>query len=412
VTATFHYQLRGSGRSPRSVEDYRRLARRAVPAMVWAYIDGGADDMRTVASNRLAFDGWTLRQRVLTGHPARTDLSVTVAGQELALPVLLAPTGLTGLTHWQGELGAARAAEAEGTRLVLSSAATYSLEELGAGTAADHWFQLYPWRDHELMGSLMSRAWRAGMRTLVVTVDVPIQGNRERELRHGMSSPPVLTPLRVLDAAVRPRWWYGLFRHQRVSLRNLVDEGGLPDAVRSVARQAGLIRVDLAWADIEWMREQWRGRLFVKGILDPDDAVRALDAGADGVVVSNHGGRQLDGVMASLDALPAVASAVSGRGDVLLDGGIRRGSDVVKALCLGADAVCIGRPFLYGLAVAGEAGVRAVLRILRTEIARTLTLMGVGGVHDLDRSWLIPAAASSIDHGHVGHVDHGQGVRS
>ena len=182
-----------------------------------------------------------------------------------------------------------------------------------------------------------------------------------------------------------------------MSLRNLVDEGGLPDAVRSVARQAGLIRVDLAWADIEWMREQWRGRLFVKGILDPDDAVRALDAGADGVVVSNHGGRQLDGVMASLDALPAVASAVSGRGDVLLDGGIRRGSDVVKALCLGADAVCIGRPFLYGLAVAGEAGVRAVLRILRTEIARTLTLMGVAGVHDLDPSWLIPAGGGTVD---------------
>ncbi len=390
---TFRYQLRGSTRAPRDVDDYRRLARRAVPDMVWAYIDGGADDMRTVAANRAAFDRWTLRQRVLTGHPTRDDLRVTVADENLELPVILAPTGLTGLTHWQGELGAARGAEAVGTRMVLSSAATYSLEELGAGTAADHWFQLYPWRDHELMGSLMKRAARAGMRTMFVTVDVPIQGNRLRELRGGMATPPVLTPWRVLDAAVRPRWWYGLFRHQRVSVRNLVDEGGLANAVRSVGRQAGLIRVDLAWSDIEWMREQWSGHLFVKGILDPEDAVLALDAGADGVVVSNHGGRQLDGAMASLDALPAIAAAVGGRGEVLFDGGIRRGSDVVKALCLGADAVCIGRPFLYGLAVGGSRGVSDVLRILRVEIARTLTLMGARDLAELDRSWVLADAS-------------------
>jgi isopentenyl diphosphate isomerase/L-lactate dehydrogenase-like FMN-dependent dehydrogenase len=399
MTSSFRYQLTGSGRDPRSVEDYRRRARRAVPKMVWAYIDGGAEDMRTVRWNRSAFDRWTLRQRVLTGHPARDDLRVHVAGETLELPVILAPTGLTGLTHWQGELGAARAAEGAGTRLVLSSAATYSLEELGAGTDTDHWFQLYPWRDHELMGSLMRRAAGAGMRTLFVTVDVPIQGGRELELRHGMATPPVLTPVRVLDAAVRPRWWYGFFKHQRVSVRNLVDEGGLAHAVRSVGRQAGLIRVDLAWSDIEWMREQWKGRLFVKGILDPVDAVRAVDAGADGVVVSNHGGRQLDGAMASLDALPAIAAAVGDRGEVLIDGGIRRGSDVVKALCLGADAVCIGRPFLYGLAVRGQAGVTDVLRIFRAEIARTLTLMGARGVADLDRSWLAPAAIDPFTEG-------------
>jgi isopentenyl diphosphate isomerase/L-lactate dehydrogenase-like FMN-dependent dehydrogenase len=357
--------------------------------MVWAYVDGGAEDMTTLRDNRSAFARWSLRQRVLTGLPPGEDLGVEVGGVPLDLPILLAPTGMTGLTHWQGELGAAQAAERAGTRLVLSSAATYSLEELGAGTEADHWFQLYPWRDKELMGSLLTRAANAGMRTLFVTVDVPVHGNRELEQRHGVSTPPVLTPLRVLDAAVHPRWWYGFLRYQRVSLANMADDVGWSQAVATVRKQAGLLRPDLGWADLEWLREQWTGPMFVKGILDPDDAARAIDAGADGVVVSNHGGRQLDGVPASLDALPAIAAAVGDRGQVLLDGGIRRGTDVVKAMCLGASAVCIGRPFLYGLAVRGPDGVSDVLNILRTEIARTLRLMGARRVAELDRSWLI-----------------------
>jgi len=357
--------------------------------MVWAYVDGGAEDMATLRDNRSAFGRWNLRQRVLTGLPPGEDLGVEIAGVGLDLPVLLAPTGMTGLTHWQGELGAARAAERAGTRLVLSSAATYSLEEIGAGTRADHWFQLYPWRDKELMGSLLARAANVGMRTLFVTVDVPVHGNRELEQRHGVSTPPVLTPLRVLDAAVHPKWWYGFLRYQRVSLANMADDAGWSQAVATVRKQAGLLRPDLGWADLEWLRSQWTGPMFVKGILDPVDAARAIEAGADGVVVSNHGGRQLDGVPASLDALPAISAAVGGRGQVLLDGGIRRGTDVVKAMCLGASAVCIGRPFLYGLAAAGPDGVIDVLNILRTEIARTLRLMGVRRVSELDRSWLI-----------------------
>ncbi|HZQ57771.1 MAG TPA: alpha-hydroxy acid oxidase [Acidimicrobiales bacterium] len=389
MTAAFRYRLWGTGREARSVEDYRRLARRAVPRMVWAYIDGGAEDMRTVADNRSAFDRWRLRQRVLTGYPARDDLSVTVAGETLELPVILSPTGLTGMTHWTGEAAVARGAERAGTRMVLSSAATYSVEEVAAGAREHHWFQLYPWRDRELMGSLMARAERVGVPTLVVTVDVPIHGGRELELRHGMATPPVLTPARVLDAAVRPRWWYGFFRYRRVTVRHLEDEGGVAAAVRSVKRQAGLIRVDLGWDDVAWMRDQWRGRMFVKGILDPEDAARAMDVGADGVLVSNHGGRQLDGAVASLDALPGIAAAVRGRGEVLMDGGVRRGSDIVKALCLGADAVCIGRPFLYGLAARGEDGVVDVLRILRAELARTMTMMGVHKLGDLDATWLV-----------------------
>ncbi len=390
MAKTMRFQLTGGNKRPLSVDDYRRLARRSVPNMVWAYVDGGADDMATLAENRAAFGRWKLRQRVLTGLPAGEDLGVEIGGVPLDLPILLAPTGMTGLTHWQGELGSARAAEQAGTRLVLSSASTYSLEEIGAGTAEDHWFQLYPWRDKELMGSLLTRARNAGMQNLFVTVDVPTHGNREREQRQGVTTPPVLTPLRVLDAAVHPKWWYGFLKYQRVSLANMAEDKGWSQAVATVRKQSGLLRPDLGWSDLEWLRDQWKGAMYVKGILDPDDAVHAIDVGADGVVVSNHGGRQLDSVPASIEALPGIAAAVDGRGQVLLDGGIRRGTDVIKALCLGADAVCIGRPFLYGLAVDGEDGVSDVLRILRTEIARALTLMGIRKVTDLDRSWLLP----------------------
>ena len=390
MAKTMRFQLTGGNKRPLSVDDYRRLARRSVPNMVWAYIDGGADDMATLAENRSAFGKWKLRQRVLTGLPAGEDLGVEIGGVPLDLPILLAPTGMTGLTHWQGELGSARAAEKAGTRLVLSSAATYSLEEIGAGTVEDHWFQLYPWRDKELMGSLLTRARNAGMQNLFVTVDVPTHGNREREQRQGVTTPPVITPLRVLDAAVHPKWWYGFLKYQRVSLANLAEDKGWSQAVATVRKQSGLLRPDLGWSDLEWLRDQWKGPMYVKGILDPDDAVHAIEVGADGVVVSNHGGRQLDGVPASIDALPAIAAAVGGRGQVLLDGGIRRGTDVIKAMCLGADAVCIGRPFIYGLAVDGEDGVSDVLRILRTEVARALTLMGARKVSELDRSWLVP----------------------
>lgn len=390
----FQYKL--SNRSgPITVEDYRRRARRALPIMVWAYVDGGAEGHHTLAANRQAFDRWCLRTRVLTGQEA-TDLSVEVAGLRLALPVLLAPTGSAGMSHWTGELGAARAAEEAGSRSILSSASTYSIEEVAAGTGKDHLFQLYPWarqgsEGRALIESFLDRAAGAGYAGLVVTVDVPVHGNREGERRHGMGAPPILTPGRLASAAVRPRWWYGFLRHQRVSLRNLVDEGGARAAVRSVMQQYRFMRPEVDWGEFAWIRQAWSGPLLIKGVLDADDARRAVDLGADGVIVSNHGGRQLDGAPAALDALPAVAGAVGEQVDVLMDGGIRRGSDVVKAMCLGAKAVCIGRPFLYGLAAEGPAGVRQVLEILRQEINRTMTLMGVGRLEDLDRTWLLPA---------------------
>ncbi|HLN16946.1 MAG TPA: alpha-hydroxy acid oxidase [Acidimicrobiales bacterium] len=398
--SSFKYQL-SSRSGPITVEDYRRRARRAVPDMVWAYVDGGAEDHVSLRANREAFERWCLRSKVLTGHEAK-DLSVEVAGVRLAMPVLFAPTGLTGISHWTGEVGAAQAAEKAGTRAIISSAATYTIEEVAAGTAEDHFFQLYPWADmatgaRALTESFMDRARRSGYRALVVTVDVPVHGNREGERKRGMGTPPVLTPARIANAAVRPRWWYRFLRHQRMSARNLVDQGGVRAAVQSVNVQYRFMRPELVWDDFAWMREVWQGPLFIKGVLDADDAARAVDLGADGVIVSNHGGRQLDGAVATLDALPAIAHRVGGQAEVLLDGGIRRGSDIVKALCLGAKAVCIGRPYLYGMAASGPDGARDVLRILRQELSRAMTLMGVGRLEDLDESWLLPARTVVAD---------------
>jgi isopentenyl diphosphate isomerase/L-lactate dehydrogenase-like FMN-dependent dehydrogenase len=386
--AAFKYRLTAPEKLI-TVEDYRRAAARKLPRMVWAYVDGGADDLVTLTDNRDAFSRWSLRQRVLAGHASR-DLSTNLAGTALDLPVLLAPTGLSGLTHWRSDIAASRAAERAGTRYVLSTASAWSIEEVADATEQAHFFQLYPFQG-EVAATMMRRAWAAGYNVMFATVDVPAVGNRERERRHGMGMPPVLTPRRMLNVARHPKWLYNVFRHRRTSMRNLVAGGGVRAAVRSVEIQSRtMMQSTLCWDDLAWMRDQWPGRLYMKGVLDPDDADRAVALGLDGVVVSNHGGRQLDCAQASLDALPAVADAIGGRAEVLLDGGVRRGTDIVKALALGADAVLVGRPYLYGLAVGGETGVSNVLEILRAELERTLALMGVGSVAELDRSWLVP----------------------
>ncbi len=393
---TVAYRLRGIEQLL-SVEDYRRAARRRVPRVVWDYVEGGADDMVTVARNRDAFSRWALRMRAMTGHRERR-LQSRVAGAELALPVLLAPTGGLGLAQWRGDLAAARAAEAAGTRLVLSTASSWSIEEVGAATRADHFFQLYP--GGERTATLMQRAWHAGFRGLFVTVDVPVLGNREGERRHGYAHTGsgvgtrtiVLNPREALDMARHPRWVYELYRHRRSSMRNLLPTAGIGAALQSIEMlHREIEQATFAWDDLAWIRDQWPGALYVKGLLEAEDARSAVALGCDGVVVSNHGGRQLDHARASLEALPEIADAIGDRAQVLLDGGIRRGTDVVKALALGADAVLIGRPQIYGLIVSGEQGIVDVLGILRAEIDRALALMGVGDVAELDRSWIVPS---------------------
>ena len=395
---TFKYQL-SSRTGPITIEDYRKRARRSVPDMVWAFIDYGAEDLVTLRANRAAFNRYALRTRVLAGNED-VDLGTQVAGESLSLPVLMCPAGLAGLAHWTGERGAAQAAERAGTLLVLSTASSYSYEEVAAGTEKDHFFQLYPYHDpveptgslqNGLTQSLIQRAKQSGYKAMFVTVDTPVPGNRESERKRGMGKPPVMTPMRAIDGALKPKWAYGFVRHRRVSLRNLVDAVGTKAAMDGINKQEKLMRPEMSWDDFAWIRDQWQGPVYIKGILDADDAERAVDMGANGVVVSNHGGRQLDGALATLDALPAIAKRVGGRAEVLLDGGVRRGTDVIKALCLGATAVCVGRPYFYGLAVNGPAGAEHVINIFRQEMTRAMTLMGVKTVKDLGPEWLLPA---------------------
>jgi isopentenyl diphosphate isomerase/L-lactate dehydrogenase-like FMN-dependent dehydrogenase len=400
--APFKYRLRAPERLI-SVEDYRRVAARRVPRMVWEYIEGGADDKITLRRNLDAFSALSLRARMLTGHAGR-ELATTVAGVEVALPVLLAPTGALGLSHWQGDAAAARAAEAAGTRLVLSTASSWSIEEVAAATRADHFFQLYPGAGRT--AALMERAWRAGYRALFVTVDLPVIGNREGERRHGYARSDefgrtlTLSVREALNVARHPQWLLDLYRHGRGSQANLLPGPRTgTEAVQATFESIQILHRELelatfSWEDLEWIREQWPGTVYVKGLLDPEDAARAVAIGCEGVVVSNHGGRQLDHAQATLEALPAIVAAVDGRAEVLFDGGIRRGTDVVKALALGARAVLIGRAQIYGLIAGGERGVVEVLDVLRAEIDRALALMGVRSVHDLDPSWVIRRAGA------------------
>jgi L-lactate dehydrogenase (cytochrome)/(S)-mandelate dehydrogenase len=403
--APFQFRLRALERRI-SVEDYRRAAARKVPRLVWEYVEGGADDGVTLRRNVDAFSDWSLRARAMTGHPARR-LATTVSGVEVELPVLLAPTGALGVSHWRGDVAAARAAEAAGTRLILSTASSWSIEEVAAATRADHFFQLYP--GGERTATLMERAWRAGYPALFVTVDVPVLGNREGERRHGYASirdldgAMTVSAREALNVARHPRWLLDLYRRGRGSLRNLAPPGqdhagavqATLDSIAVLHRE--LERATFSWDDLQWIRERWPGTVYVKGLLDAEDAEHAAAIGCDGVVVSNHGGRQLDHAQATLEALPPIVDAVGGRVEVLLDGGIRRGTDVVKALALGARAVLIGRAQIYGLMVGGERALVNVLDIFRTELDRALTLMGVQSVHDLDPSYLIAHSRAGGD---------------
>jgi len=380
-----------------TVEDYRRAARKRLPNFVWAYLDGGAEDLVTLRENRTGFSAWSLRARMLTGH-GKPDLTTQAMGETLSLPVMIAPTGYSGLVHWEGDLCAARAARAAGTRLVLSTASSWTVEEVCAA-APDHMpgFQLYP-REGELASRLMKRAWSSGCRALFLTVDVPAVGLREGERRMGMSMPPSLSPASLLNIACHPRWAAQVLRHKRISGPHFSAGGRLSDAAASVAIQTRYVTQSaLSWDDFAWMRDQWKGRIYIKGIVEPEDAEKAVALGADGVVVSNHGGRQLEYAQSSIAALPAIVAAIGGKAEVLLDSGVRRGTDVVKALALGATAVMVGRPWLYGLAVEAQTGVEKVLEIFRAEIERTLILMGVRSVRDLDPSWLIPRHPRSDD---------------
>lgn len=370
----------------RNFDSARSAARRAMPKVLFDFIDGGADDEVTLRGNRLAFSRISLRPRqaMEVGEPT---ISTTVLGAEISMPLALAPCGGSRLVWPDGERALIRAAGAAGTAATLSTASGTSLEDEGATATGTIWFQLYFPGTREAAASLVHRAAAAGFSALFITVDMPMRGNQERVLSAQRLVPPRPTLSNAIrfapQLALRPRWTAGYLRD------------GLPDGVsprgpaergerRPLPSRSG--RPNVTWADIEWLRELWKGPLVVKGVLTGSDARRALECGADAIVVSNHGGRQLDTAPATIEALQEVEAEVGGRVELLLDGGVRRGTDVVKAIACGARAVLIGRPYLYGMAIAGEKGVRQVLEIFRTDISRTLKLMGRESVADLDRS--------------------------
>ena len=373
-----------------NVDDARRRARRVLPRVIFDYVEGGADDERGVHRNESAFEALTFVTRMASAA-VNPDQSTTVLGQQLATPIILAPCGLVSLLHPDGAVGVARAAHRHGTISVLSTVAGEALEDVAGAAPGPIWFQLYS-ADRDQAGQLVDRAATAGIGSLVVTVDTPIPGNRERDRRHQVSPPLQITKRQAVrlspQVLARPGWAGRMVLHaaRRTQARRLAD-------TRRVMSGKVSFWSPLTWHDLEWIRAKWPGSFLVKGVLTAADARRAVGIGADAVVVSNHGGRQLEGAPATLSALPAVADAVGREAVVLMDGGVRRGSDVAKALALGARAVLIGRPYLYGLAAAGQEGVEQVLGNLRTELGRTLTLMGCPDVAALGPHWVEPADA-------------------
>jgi 4-hydroxymandelate oxidase len=354
--------------APLNLVEYELAARDLLPRMIFDYIASGAGDEVTLRANREAFARRRLLPRVLRGI-TRPDLSTSVLGTRIDLPVLLAPVGFHRLVHGEGERASARAASAAGTIFVASTASTYALEEV-APHCGSWWFQLYVFRDRELTRQLVQRAERAGATALVVTVDTPVLGRREADERNRFALPEGVT-------------WANFLETGYASMPPLPEGSSLSSYI------AASFEPTLRWEDLDWLASISSLPVIPKGILHADDARLAVEHGARALVVSNHGGRQLDGAVASLDALPAVADAVAGRADILLDGGVRRGTDVVRALALGARAVLIGRPYLWGLAVDGEDGVRRVLELLAAEIAVDLTLCGCASVGDVDASLVV-----------------------
>ena len=373
-----------------NIEDLRRLAKLRLPKVVFDYLDGGAEDEITLQENCRAFRDLIFRPRMAVAFE-QCNLATRVLGADIALPFLLAPVGYSRMMHPGGEVAAAAAAGAFGTGYILSTISGHKLENVKAATAGPSWFQLYLLGGREPAEAAIERARAAGFSALVLTVDTAVSGIRERDWRNGMSEllgEGLFSKLPyVPDLMAHPGWLGGFLRDGGLpKLENVIIPGKGHMPLTDVA--AALKRSVVTWNDLRWIRERWTGPIVIKGILIADDARRAVDHGAAAIVVSNHGGRQLDSVSATIRALPEIVAAVGGQTDVLMDGGIRRGSDIVKALCLGARAVLIGRAYAYGLAASGEAGVRRALEILREDLERTMRLLGCNDVQDLNSSYL------------------------
>ena len=373
-----------------TIEDLRLLAKKRVPRMFYDYADAGSWTESTYRANSEDFAAIKFRQRVAVNLENRT-LRSTMIGQEVAMPVALAPTGLTGMQHADGEILAARAAEKFGVPFTLSTMSICSIEDVAAHTSKPFWFQLYVMRDRPFIERLIDRAKAAKCSALVLTLDLQVLGQRHKDLRNGMSAPPKMTLANILDLMTKPRWCLGMLGTPRRTFGNIVGHASSVSDMSSLSSWTSQqFDPALSWDDVQWVRKRWGGKLIIKGIMDVEDARLAADSGADALIVSNHGGRQLDGAQSSIGALPPIVEAVGQRIEVHMDGGIRSGQDVIRALALGAKGVYIGRPFLYGLGAGGEAGVAKCLEIIRNELDLTMAFCGLRDVKQVDRHILLP----------------------
>ena len=374
------------------IEDLRALAEKRVPRMFYDYADSGSWTESTYRANESDFQQIRLRQRVAVNMEGRS-LRTTMAGQEVAMPVAIAPTGLTGMQHADGEILGARAAEKFGIPFTLSTMSICSIEDIAAHTKAPFWFQLYWMRDREFMENLIGRAQAAGCSALVITLDLQVLGQRHKDLKNGLTAPPKPTLANLINLATKPRWCLGMLGTKRRGFGNLVGHAkGVSDMSSLSTWTREQFDPRLSWSDIEWIKKRWGGRLILKGIMDAEDARLAADCGADALVVSNHGGRQLDGAPSAVQALPAIADAVGRDIEVWMDSGIRSGQDVLKAVALGARGTMIGRAFLYGLGAMGEAGVTRALEIIRNELDITMGFCGRTDIRQVDRGILLPGS--------------------
>ena len=372
------------------IEDLRVLAQKRVPRMFYDYADSGSWTESTYRANNSDFAKIKFRQRVAVNLENRS-LASTMVGQHVSMPVALSPTGLTGMQHADGEILAAQAAEQFGVPFTLSTMSICSIEDVAANTSKPFWFQLYVMKDREFINRLIDRAKAAKCGALVLTLDLQVLGQRHKDLRNGLSAPPKLTIPNIINMATKPRWVAGMLATKRRGFGNIVGHAtSVSDMSSLSAWTQQQFDLSLSWADVEWIKQRWGGKLIIKGIMDAEDARLAVSSGADALIVSNHGGRQLDGAQSSIEALPAIVDAVGSQIEVHMDGGIRSGQDVLKAVALGARGVYIGRPFLYGLGAMGRPGVTKCLDILRNELDLTMAFCGLRDLQQVDKKILLP----------------------
>lgn len=373
-----------------NVEDYRGLAHKRLPRAVIDFIEGGAEDEITISRNRAGFENIHIIPRILTDVSVR-NISTTILGTPVSSPIVLCPVGLATLAHPMGEVAAGIAATNKGIISTYSSSSSWNLEDIAAASSGVKWFQLYIWKDRKLTAEIVERARKAGYTALVLTVDVPISARRERDLRNGFTIPPRPRLNQMGDLFQHFGWFYAQLKSEisghKMSMGNFTPENvGMRTRLKMLEVVNELFDPSITWKDVAWLKSIWKGPVVIKGVMTLEDAKLAVKAGADAIWISNHGGRQLDGVSGTIAVLPEIVNAVKGKAEIYLDGGVRRGSDIVKAIALGANACMIGRPYMYGLAANGAAGVESIIKILEIEMDATMALMGRPTIASLDSS--------------------------